>query len=194
MKLWVVRHGESEANAAHMHGGWFQASLTEKGRAQAARAGEFLVEIPFERVIASDLVRAIQTAQAALPGRDIETEPLIREINVGTLQGRLVSECLEIYGQPYVENKRRGDYTPYGGENHEMHLARIAEFMKKAESFKGENIAVFTHEYVLRGMLDLVLGIEIPKSRISCSNCCIGVFEFDGSTWKLYGWHNYREA
>ena len=190
MKLWVIRHGESQTNAAHMHSGWFQASLTKKGTEQAIRAGDFLKDVSFDRVISSDLIRAIETAHLALPGCEPKQETLIREINVGSLQGRLVSECLETYGQPYVENKRRGDYTPYGGENHEMHMERIRAFMKKAESFSGDNIAVFTHEHVLRAMLDIVLGEEQQKSRIACNNCCIGVFEFGGDIWRLYGWHN----
>ena len=191
MKLWVVRHGESETNAEHRHGGWFQASLTQKGIKQAERAGEILKEIQFDRVISSDLVRARQTAEAALPKNKIELEPLIREINVGCLQGRFVSECLEAYGQPYVENKKSGDYTSYGGENRAMHLKRIAEFMKKAEAFNEENVAVFTHEFVLRGMLNYALDMDIQKPRVFCGNCCIGVLEYTDGLWRLFGWHNF---
>ena len=42
MKLYLVRHGQSVANATKIHSGWSQVPLTEQGRADAARAGEYL--------------------------------------------------------------------------------------------------------------------------------------------------------
>ena len=42
MRVYVVRHGESEANLSKQFTGWMDVHLTDQGRAQARGAGEFL--------------------------------------------------------------------------------------------------------------------------------------------------------
>ena len=92
MELYAIRHGQSAANAIQAHAGWAQVPLTELGREQAAKTGELLKGLEFERIIVSDLLRARETAQIALPGRNFEQDPRLRETNVGSLQGRRVVE------------------------------------------------------------------------------------------------------
>ena len=86
MLLYVIRHGESETNLSHWTG-WNDVNLTDKGRQDAARAGEMLKGIDFDAIYASDLTRALNTAQIALPGCQPKITPLLREINVGDLAG-----------------------------------------------------------------------------------------------------------
>ena len=88
MKLYLVRHGQSVANATKIHSGWSQVPLTEQGRADAARAGEYLQTLQFDRVYSSDLTRAIETAQIALPDCTPTQLSLIRERTVGFVDGR----------------------------------------------------------------------------------------------------------
>ena len=85
LRLYVVRHGESETNLAKRWTGWMDVSLTGKGREDAKKAGDFLKNIEFDRVLSSDLRRAVQTAETALPGCVPETSPLFREIDLGSL-------------------------------------------------------------------------------------------------------------
>lgn len=75
MELYAIRHGQSAANAVQAHAGWAQVPLTELGREQAAKTGELLKGMEFDRVIVSDLLRAKETAQIALPGRNFEQDP-----------------------------------------------------------------------------------------------------------------------
>lgn len=189
MTLYLIRHGESTANAGHLHAGWAQISLSAAGRAQAEKAGKLIAGIPFERVISSDLKRAEETCCLALPGREYEKEPLIREISVGSLSGKNAEECATLYGELYADNKRVQNFVPFGGEDRTALLERISAFMRKAETFQEMNVAVFTHEGVLRGMLDLVLG-EQDRNRVVCGNCCIAVFEYAKGSWRLYSWMN----
>ena len=89
MKIYVVRHGQSENNLAGIHTGWVQCHLTEKGRSDAVKAGQLLKNIHFDRVYSSDLIRAMETQELALPGRkpDLCT-PLLREISVGKMENK----------------------------------------------------------------------------------------------------------
>ena len=44
MKLYLIRHGESETNRSGLWTGWLDVSLTEQGKAQAERVGRFLAD------------------------------------------------------------------------------------------------------------------------------------------------------
>lgn len=68
MKLVLLRHGESEANFENYWTGWLDVALTEKGKEQAAVAGQKMYEagLQFDAVYTSVLKRAILTGQAAL--------------------------------------------------------------------------------------------------------------------------------
>ena len=52
MLLYMVRHGESEANERHIHAGWGQVRLTAKGREDAKKAKALLCDISFDKVYA----------------------------------------------------------------------------------------------------------------------------------------------
>jgi broad specificity phosphatase PhoE len=66
MPIYLIRHGQSEFNAAHTPGGpdpmTFDAPLTQKGRQQAQDARAAISDLGIKLVIASPLTRAIQTA------------------------------------------------------------------------------------------------------------------------------------
>ena len=70
--LILLRHGESEWNALNLFTGWVDVDLTDKGRAEAARAGELIGEqdkLP-DVLYTSLLRRAITTANIALDKAD----------------------------------------------------------------------------------------------------------------------------
>jgi broad specificity phosphatase PhoE len=69
-------------------------SLNQEGRAQARAAAEALEEAVFDRVIASDLTRAVETARIVAPEGDVEQWPELREIRGGHL-GAIPEEELE---------------------------------------------------------------------------------------------------
>ena len=189
MILYMIRHGQSEGNARHAHAGWTDISLTELGFAQAAEAGRKLREIRFDRVICSDILRARQTCETALPGVKYELEPLVRENHVGWLAGQLVSDLTEMMGDAYTQNRFRRDYTEYGGESREIMTERVRRFAKKAEGFpEQETVAVFAHEGTLRCMMDIVMGVPLPLKNYACPNCMTAVFEYKDEKWRLLKW------
>ena len=101
MKLYVIRHGQSEGNIRGVFSGWHQHNLTEKGREDACRAGRIISKVKFDKVYSSDLYRAIETAKIALPDYECEPTPLIKEINVGLLQEMTYEKAREKYGHLY---------------------------------------------------------------------------------------------
>ncbi len=117
--LVLVRHGESEWNAQNLFTGWVDVDLTAKGRAEAIRSGELLVEhdlLP-DVVYTSLLRRAISTANLALDSADRHWIPVRRswrlnERHYGALQGLNKAEIKERYGDEQFMAWRRSYDTP----------------------------------------------------------------------------------
>jgi valyl-tRNA synthetase len=85
----LVRHGESEANAAHIYAGKMNTPLTEKGREQAKATAELLKGRNITKIFSSDLSRAHDTAKiiAETFNLEVETSPEFQEIYGGTVEG-----------------------------------------------------------------------------------------------------------
>ena len=182
MKLFLVRHGQSEANLGHYYTGQMDVRLTDLGRQQAAEAGRKLRNIKFDKVFSSDLCRAWETCKIALPGCEPEKTPLLREYDVGIVQGReLGSIKLSIPDDP----QRAPDYTPYGGEDASMVRARARSFLTSLEGKGYENVAAFAHYGFMNCVLREVFGTKIRNGSIKTDNCAIYVVENDADTWQL---------
>ncbi len=187
MKVYVIRHGESESNRARIWTGWFDAPLTEKGHEDARRARAIVNGIKFDKIYSSDLSRAMDTARIVIPDCTPETSPLLREINLGALTGKSLSAITS--EEQRTEIRKKG-YAMYGGESNEEFHDRIRRFKQELELCDFEAVSIFSHGGWLRAMLDEVLGVVLPRNRIHCRNCAIGVFDFTNGTWTLDSWIN----
>ena len=117
--LVLLRHGESEWNAKNLFTGWVDVDLNDKGRAEAERGGELLVEsglLP-DVVHTSLLIRAINTAQISLAAADRPWIPVKRswrlnERHYGALQGKDKAATLAEFGEEQFMTWRRSYDTP----------------------------------------------------------------------------------
>lgn len=188
MKLYMVRHGQSETNLSKCFTGWAQVNLTEKGIEDAKRAGEYLKELHFDRIYSSDLIRAVQTAQNAIPGCQPVQLPQLREIGLGCLQLRPIEDCMAEYGEAFVAHRREYNFVPYGGENQDMMEERVRCFLKMLEKDPCEQAVAFAHAGTLQTALDIVLGTRLDRSHLRCLNGSVAVFEYEGGRWLLHTW------
>ncbi|MGA1329132.1 MAG: phosphoglyceromutase [Candidatus Nanopelagicales bacterium] len=118
-KLILLRHGESEWNALNLFTGWVDVSLSEKGKQEAARAGELLKQANLlpTQLHTSLLRRAIATAQIALDLADRHWIPVSRswrlnERHYGALQGKDKKQTLDAYGEEQFMLWRRSFDVP----------------------------------------------------------------------------------
>ena len=188
MNLYFIRHGQSVTNLQGVFTGQADVPLTEEGCRDARRAGELLRGISFDRVYASDLSRAMRTAELALPGVAYETTPLLREYDLGELALQSVAACREKYAPDFTENQRNGNYLPYGGENVEMIHARIRAFLSSLPREGCERIAVFTHGGLINAAFDLLLGLR-DRCRRAMDNGAISVFRIEDGRASLLTWN-----
>jgi len=117
--LILLRHGESTWNAKNLFCGWVDAPLSEKGTAEASRAGELMKAAgALPDVLHTSLLRrAITTANLALDAMDRHWIPVTRswrlnERHYGDLQGKNKKETREKYGDEQFMLWRRSYDVP----------------------------------------------------------------------------------
>ena len=187
MKLYMVRHGESQTNFERRFTGQADALLTDKGRADARKAGEKLKDIHFDRIYSSDLSRAADTARIAL-GREPVQLKVLRELDLGNLAWRTIAECEEEYGEELWKNRSAYNYKPYGGENEAELQKRVRDFLTMLENDPCDRAIAFSHAGFITCTLTQVLGGTFDRKHIKCLNASIAVFSYDGEKWALEQW------
>ncbi len=190
MKLYVIRHGQSEANVEGRYAGWRPVSLSVLGRRQAEQARRLLADAAVERVYCSDLQRARETAAIALPGKEIICTSALREINVGELDGLTIAECEARYGDVYRAAERQQDFSAFGGETGEAMRRRIHSFLESLEALRGVDCAALVgHEGTVRETLNYVLGTIVPLEHLEIRNASVSVFSIGEEGRKLLRWN-----
>jgi len=118
-KLVLLRHGESLWNKENRFGGWTDTDLSEKGIAEAKKAGQILKEqgYTFDVAFTSVLKRAIRTLWIVLDVMDLMWIPVFRSWRLnerfyGALQGLNKSETAAKFGEEQVLIWRRSYDTP----------------------------------------------------------------------------------
>ena len=117
--LVLVRHGQSTWNLENLFTGWYDADLTDKGRAEATAAGELMAAEGVEPTVlhTSMQTRAIRTANLALDAMGRLWIPVRRswrlnERHYGALQGQDKKAASEEFGPDQVKVWRRSYATP----------------------------------------------------------------------------------
>lgn len=190
MKLYLIRHGQTESNFSGTFTGQCDVELTDEGRNQAQRLQPILSEISFDRVYSSDLSRAIETQRLALPGVEGVRTPLLREIHVGSIE--CVPYSIPKKGIPdWAQMIRTEGYARFGGESVQDVEKRVKKFLDMQLENPCENVVAFVHNGIMGITMNLVLGANIDRGALRTSNCAINVFEHDGKQWRLLAW-NYK--
>ena len=118
-RLVVLRHGQSEWNAAGIFTGWENAHLTAQGEREAACAGMLLAEHGVLPAFAHTSLqrRTIRTADLVLAAADRDWIPVRRSWRLngrhyGALQGRNKTDVIQQYGEQQVTLWRRSYDVP----------------------------------------------------------------------------------
>ncbi len=182
MKLYLIRHGESETNLSGHYTGWSQVNLTPKGVKDAEGVRPILEGIKFDKIYSSDLIRAMKTAETAIPGCVYETSPLLREINLGSLAHKPFLPADSEERKLIVDG-----YTAFGGESNAEFRARAAKFLDKVKLLECDTVAAFTHAGILRTTLSILFSANVNTTNFVCSNCAVVILELRNGNWMLSG-------
>lgn len=128
MKIYLVRHGETEWNVLRRVQGSMDAPLTENGIQQAKNVAKRLAKVDFAAAFASPQMRAYRTAEkivAEHPTITLQKEPSLREFSFGDWEGHKLDEMhLEVPDKWDCYQKTPSLFTaPHG----DCMIARVAE-------------------------------------------------------------------
>ncbi|WLI78292.1 adenosylcobalamin/alpha-ribazole phosphatase [Kosakonia sp. H02] len=164
MRLWLIRHGETEANVAGLYSGHTPTPLTPKGLAQAQTLHDLLHSVPFDYVLCSELERAQQTAEYVLASRDltIHTTPLLNEMFFGDWEMRhhrdLTREDPESYAAWCTDWQHA---IPTNGEGFQAFSARIERVIALLNELKQtqNNVLIASHQGVISLLIARLLNM-----------------------------------
>ena len=182
LELWLIRHGETTHNFERRIQGQFDSELTELGVAQAKKLAPRLAQQTFDQVYSSDLKRAHDTAQLALPDADIILDKRLREISFGVLEDKTQDELSDDERDIYVHVKAdRFNRAAPGGESWSEHVKRTESWL--ADLPKTGRVAAFAHGGCVRALVFSILQHH-PKNyewNVVAHNTSISKFSFGES-------------
>ncbi len=169
MKLYIIRHGETDWNVKRRFQGRSDIPLNEEGRRLARITSEALKETAFTRIYTSPLKRAYETAMIIKGERDIPVieEPRIIEISFGEYEGLCCGKDNFNIPDPEFMNffdKPEAYKPPKGAEGIAELKARTADFLQEIvhnKDMENDTILVSTHGAALRGLLSYISNIAI---------------------------------
>ncbi len=171
MRLLLVRHGQSEWNAARRLQGQADIGLSELGKSQADALRPVIEEIGHCRAVSSDLARVRDTAQRIGADNPRFTEEL-REIDVGDWTGRAIDD-IRAEDEDAYQGWRAGTSSPPGGETWAHFVDRITGVIESENRKACRNLLIVCHGGVIRAILQRYVGLDpaqiIPVAPASLS-------------------------
>lgn len=171
MKFYWVRHGKTLWNQQRRFQGTKDSPLTEEGRAQAIRMGQFFnaQHIQFDFAFTSPLKRAKDTARLILGEQmPIQIDTRLKEIHLGPWEGRGYDELGEeapdlakaLWGNPLL-------FIDQGTESYESLQKRAYEFMvEKSKKLSKGHVLVVSHGAVIRTLYSFIEVGALKEGRV----------------------------
>ena len=186
--LILVRHGETEWNSDKRIQGSVDVPLSEAGRAQAEALARAMEEegLRPDRVYTSDLQRSSETGRivaARLHAPAPQASPLLRELDCGEWEGRLIDDLRQ--NEPALYETWLDDpaFPLPGGESVLQLRARAERFFAEKEEELGASrrVLIVAHGLMNRMILSLLLKLDPQQSRyFSQDNTAVNVFNWRG--------------
>ena len=164
MKIYMIRHGETDWNKKRKLQGQVDIPLNEFGRHLARETAPALRDIPFAAVYTSPLSRAKETAELVLEGRAVPIieEARIMEMGFGEYEGLCCNQ--EVWNIPdpdfrYFFDAPEKYHPPKGGETFQQVSDRLDDFLKELlgnKKLQDKTVLLSTHGAALCGILRLI--------------------------------------
>ena len=194
----LIRHGETAWNAVRRLQGHIDIPLNEEGERQAAALARALADENIDVIVASDLQRAMQTAQAVAghyDGAQVRTDAQLRERCYGVFEGMLYAEIEQQYQTDYVLWQARDidAVMPPGvrvAESFRQFYARsVAAISDWAERHPGQTLAIVAHGGVLECAYRAAVGMSLDSPRdFQVKNASINRFTWADGKLALDSW------
>ena len=192
-RIVAIRHGQTAWNASTRLQGHLDIPLNDIGHRQASRLALALAEAGITALYASDLRRALQTAQAlaARIGLPVVTHSGLRERGFGLFEGLTYADIEQRWPAQALRWRHRDpDFGPEGGETLTAFYARsVACATQLASGHPGETIALFAHGGVMDCLYRAAtrVGLQAPRTW-QLGNASINRLLYSPEGFSLVGW------
>ncbi|MCL2052839.1 MAG: histidine phosphatase family protein [Oscillospiraceae bacterium] len=179
MKIYAIRHGQTDWNSAGKIQGKTDIPLNQKGREQACEIAQTLLSSGIDTIISSPLKRAMETAEIVAGqlhiGGKIVSDERLSERDFGDFEGRFVKD---VYNVPTLRKWSDNVVIP-NGESIRDTAKRVFECLDDVFlKYRGRNILLVVHGHVIRTVLWYFNGIpEGEEATFEVGNC--EVYEFE---------------
>ena len=179
MKIYLIRHGETDWNLQGRFQGREDIALNENGITQAKRCGQVLQGEHFAAVITSPLVRARKTA--AIIADSVGVEKIIVE------EGIIERDFSEVSG---LTPKEREAFYATGQDDGKEPWEELCNRMmsclsKYAETFYNENIIMVSHGASINSLISVLSEGKLGTRKTLLKNACINVVDYDDGNMSL---------
>ena len=196
-EILLIRHGETDWNAERRLQGHLDIPLNAHGQRQAAALGHALLDEPLDAIIASDLQRARQTAEAiAAPrGMTVLIDPGLRERCFGAFEGLRYDEINSVYPEAYAAWQARDLDARYPQGVHaaetmrEFFMRAVSAITRLASDGRHRKIAIVTHGGVLECAYRAAQGVDLAQARdFEVKNASVNRVLWNGAGMQITGW------
>lgn len=200
MRVYFVRHGQSESNAANRRQG-ATTPLSEAGKQQAQLVAERFARIPIDVIISSDYSRAVETAQviAKTIHKEVIFTHLAQEKRSPSVVHGLPADDPGVLEIERITSENFADKNFHHSDEENFYdlQARATQLIEFIVSQKQENVLVVTHGGLLRCLTGLLMFAEDFSPEIFrkfkflyLENTGITVCELSDVGWRLLTWND----
>lgn len=186
IRVYLVRHGETDWNRDGTCMGQQDIPLNAPGRCQAELTAERFAKEKLASIYSSDLKRALQTGEMIAQPHGLEpiARRALREMNYGGWEGHTRAEIEKLFPESRELDYEREDslsFQPPGGESRQALYQRVTrEFEAICARHLDQPVLIAAHGGVIRAIVNYVLNqraspLAAPfyTRGFSCSNCGI---------------------
>ncbi len=193
MKIYLVRHGETDWNRGEKLQGQSDVPLNEYGIQLARETGEALESVPFDLAFCSPLGRAVQTAKILLGSREIPLcqDPRLMEMRFGVMEGVAFRDARTDEKNPMYHffHAPACYQPPEGAESFQQLYDRTAEFLReRILPLEGmyQNVLIAAHGAVNRSIINPLAGIDLAHFwQIRLPNCAVCLLSLENGKLSL---------
>lgn len=188
MKLYILRHAETEWNREDRIQGQMDSPITLEGKEAIAAMARHLASVPFDCCYTSDLSRARQTAEGLLNSRRVPIieEEALRELPLGPWEGMLFKDILsDPLAQDYLkapETYHREGYMDF----YDLY-DKLSAFLRRLERSGHEHVLIVGHGVSIRALYHVMekVAVEDFWSRPIAASMGLGICSYDKGTWHV---------
>ena len=190
MKIYLIRHGQTDWNLEGKIQGRHDVSLNETGSKQAELLAMGMDTRPVAQIFSSRQKRALETAQAVGRRQHVAVTVIdgLEEVEFGEWEGKTWDEISREYPEEFkVWCTEPAEIVPPGGESRPQIYRRIGNALKEILRRSRGDIAIVSHGAALAYMVSIMLEKELgDHDEIIVKNASISTVEYDRETGKFH--------